>query len=287
VGVRGGSGWVWRAGRVVAVPSDAELVSICHTVVDAVAGAVAKVEDWAPAGPRRGQYAIDLVADAAALGVLDRPGIGVLSEESGLHRAGSPLMAVIDPIDGSTNAAHGIPWYATSICMVDEAGPRVAVVANQASGERYEAVRGGGARRDAMAVVPSAVTEMGRAVVALSGYPSRHLGWAQFRAFGAAALDLCSVADGRVDAFAVCGGAHLAPWDYLGGILVCREAGAAITEANGDELVVLTHGARRAPIAAGTAELGGELAALVGGQAPRPGGGSAGVGRSPDRVPPP
>jgi len=275
------------------VPSDADLLSVCHAVVDAVASALSTVSDWSPPGQQPGQYAIDLVADAAALSVLDRPGIGVLSEESGVHRGGSPLMAVVDPVDGSTNAAHGIPWYATSICMVDEAGPRVAVVANQASSERYEAVRGAGARRDGALIQPSATRDMGGAVVALSGYPSRHLGWAQFRAFGAAALDLCAVADGRVDAFAVCGGAHLAPWDYLGGVLVCTEAGASVAESSGDQLVILEHGVRRAPLAGATASLCRQLTALVeapeasSGRRSAGGGtsGAAGAGPGPEHVP--
>lgn len=245
-------------------PDDGRLLAMCHDVVTAVAEALGDVDDWAPAGKRPGQYAIDLVADAAALAVLDRAGVGVLSEESGLHRAGSPLVAVIDPVDGSTNAAHRVPWYATSICVVDGAGPRVAVVANHGTGERYEAVRGGGARRDGVPIGPSTVSQLRSSIVALSGFPPRHLGWAQFRAFGAAALDLCSVADGRFDAFAVCGGAHLAPWDYLGGLLVCTEAGATVEGLGGGDLVALEPGARRALLAAATGALGGQLRAALG-----------------------
>ncbi len=243
------------------MPDVSVLLTTCHDVVDAVAAAIAGVGDWSPAGERAGQYAIDLVADAAALAVLDRPGLGVLSEESGLHRSDAPLMAVVDPVDGSTNAAHGIPWYATSICVVDGDGPLVAVVANQATGERYEAIRGTGARRDGVRIEPRRVTAMGSAIVALTGYPARHLGWAQFRAFGAAALDLCAVADGRVDAFAVCGGAHLAPWDYLGGMLVCREAGATVRSV-------------------GTAQRGGVPAGTVSGGGGPGGGGPGGGGPS-------
>lgn len=250
---------------------DGALLSLCHDVVTAVSEALAGVTDWSPGGDRPGQYAIDLVADDAVLAVLDRPGIGVLSEESGLHRPGSPVMAVVDPVDGSTNASHLVPWYATSICLVDGAGPRVAVVANHGTGERYEAVRGGGARRDGAPIVPSRVGTVRSAVVALSGFPPRHLGWAQFRAFGAAALDLCSVADGRFDAFAVCGGAHLAPWDYLGGMLVCREAGATVTGLGNGDLVALEPGARRALVAGASAGLAGELVAALGGDPPGPG----------------
>jgi myo-inositol-1(or 4)-monophosphatase len=240
------------------------LVRLGHDVADAVAAALAPVGDWAPAGRRPGQYAIDLVADDAALAVLDRPGVGVLSEESGLHRPGSPVMAVVDPVDGSTNAAHRVPWYATSVCFVDAEGPLAAVVVNHGTGDRYDAVRGGGARRDGAPVAPSGVGTLGKAVVALSGFPSRHLGWAQFRAFGAAALDLCSVADGRVDAFAVCGGSHLAPWDYLGGLLVCREAGASVVGLGPGDLVALQPDARRGLVAAATSAVADAVLVALG-----------------------
>ncbi|HMC40023.1 MAG TPA: inositol monophosphatase family protein, partial [Acidimicrobiales bacterium] len=91
--------------------------------------------------------------------------------------------------------------------------------------------------------------------VALSGWPGRHLGWRQYRVLGAAALDLCAVAGGVVDAYLECDGDSLGPWDYLAGALICREAGAAVADAEGRDLVVLTHEARRTPVAAGTPEL--------------------------------
>jgi fructose-1,6-bisphosphatase/inositol monophosphatase family enzyme len=96
---------------------------------------------------------------------------------------------------------------------------------------------------------------MREAIVGLSGYPRQHFGWAQYRAFGAAALDLCSVAEGSLDAWAAVGRAHLGSWDYLGGMLLCTEAGAAVTELDGRDLVTLDHGARRAVAAAATPEL--------------------------------
>jgi len=241
---------------------DQELLDVCHRVVDAVRASLDGVEDWTASGRRAGQYALDLVADEAALAVLDEVGLGVLSEESGLHRPGSALTAVIDPVDGSTNASRRIPWYASSICVLDESGPRVAVVANLAdleSDDRYTAVRGGGAWKGSQRLAASHCTEIRRAVVALSGFPGRHLGWAQFRALGAAALELCAVADGSLDAFTVGGAAHLAPWDYLGGMLVCEEAGATVCDLGGQELVVLEPTARRAVAAASTTELLGEL----------------------------
>ena len=238
---------------------DDALLGLCHRVVDAVPAALAGIEDWAPPGERPGQYAIDLAADAAVLEVLAGSGLGVLSEESGLHDEGAAMVAVVDPVDGSTNASRGIPWYATSVCVVDEVGPRVAVVANLALGVRYHAVRNGGAWRGTTRLAHSGRTRLAEAVVGLSGYPRRHLGWAQFRALGAAALDLCAVAEGMLDAYCVGGRAHLAPWDYLGGMLVCTEAGACVRDLDGEELVALRPDTRRSVVAAATPELLDEL----------------------------
>jgi fructose-1,6-bisphosphatase/inositol monophosphatase family enzyme len=234
---------------------DDALLALCHRVADVVPAALASVQDWRPAGERPGQYAIDLTADRAALDVLDEAGVGVVSEESGVHRPDAALVAVIDPVDGSTNASRGIPWYATSVCILDADGPRAAVVANLASGVRYHAVRGGGAWRGTSRLVPSGCEVIGKAVVGITGMPRRHLGWAQFRAFGASALELCAVADGTLDAFVVGTHGSLAPWDYMGALLVLREAGAVVDDLDGNELVTTDHGARRAVVAAATPAL--------------------------------
>jgi myo-inositol-1(or 4)-monophosphatase len=238
---------------------DDQLLEVLHEAVTAVAGALEGLDDWGPAGTRPDQYRSDLVADAAAVPVLERAGLGVLSEESGLSGPDRPVLAVLDPVDGSTNAAHGLPWFATSLCAVDEEGPRVAVVANQASGVRFEAVRGRGARRQGQPLAPSACQTPGQAIVALSGYPSRHLGWRQFRALGATALDLCAVADGVLDAYVDCSHDGQGPWDYLGGALVCTEAGALVADAGQRDLVVRGHAERRSPVAGATPALLGAL----------------------------
>ena len=102
----------------------------------AVAAVLATNTDWGASGRRNGQYAVDLDADRACLQVLYAAGYRVLSEESGVPAApdgpdDAPIV-VVDPLDGSTNAAHGIPWFATALCLVDDAGPAVAMVANVA-----------------------------------------------------------------------------------------------------------------------------------------------------------
>jgi myo-inositol-1(or 4)-monophosphatase len=245
-----------KAGRLPSpVVRDDDLLGVLDEAAEAIRGALGTLDDWGLAGTRAGQYRSDLAADAAALAVFEGAGLGVLSEESGLHRPDSDIVVVVDPVDGSTNASRGIPWYATSLCAVDEDGARVALVINLASGERFEAIRGGGARCNGVAVTPSEVREPKRALVALSGYPPHYLGWNQYRALGAAALDLCAVAIGRVDGYIDCSRDAHGPWDYLGGMLVCQEAGAAVVDLTGRDLVVLDHAARRTPVAAATSEL--------------------------------
>ncbi len=240
---------------------DDALMSLLRDTADAVRDALDGLDDWGLAGTRPGQYRSDLAADAAAMAVLDRAGVGVLSEESGRHRPEAELTVVIDPVDGSTNASRRIPWYATSLCAVDGDGARAALVVDLAGGDSFDAVRGGGARRNGEPIGPSAATALDQAVVALSGYPPEHLGWRQFRALGAAALDLCAVATGVLDGYIDClEGAHGA-WDYLGGMLVCLESGAPVVDAHGRDLVVLDHHARRTPVAAATPALLDELVA--------------------------
>jgi len=208
---------------------------------------------------RAGQYAIDLVADEAALGVLARAPVAVLSEESGWSGArGAAVTVVLDPVDGSTNASRHIPYWAMSLCAVDADGPLAALVVNQATGVATTAVRGGGAWRDGGPVGPRKTERVQDALVALSGRPGRWLAWKQFRALGSAALSLCDLAAGALDGL-VDGGAWHAPWDYLGGLLVCREAGAEVVDVAGRELVVLDFDVRRQILAAATPALLEEL----------------------------
>jgi fructose-1,6-bisphosphatase/inositol monophosphatase family enzyme len=234
---------------------DELLLEVLHEAATAVRSALDQLADWGEAGTRAGQYRSDLAADAAALAVVDRAGLGALSEESGVHRGDREVVVVLDPVDGSTNASRGLPWYATSLCAVDADGARAALVVDQASGTRFEAVRGGGARADGQPLRPTSCTQLADAVIGLSGYPPRWFGWKQFRALGAVALDLCAVAQGRLDAYVDCSPSAHGPWDYLGGMLVCREAGASVVDAFDRQLVSLEHAFRATPVAAATPAL--------------------------------
>ncbi len=239
--------------------SDEELLALFHEAARLTADTLRAIEDRRPTTDVVGQYQLDVATDAAVVPLFVDAGFGVLSEESGLHHPERDTVIVVDPVDGSTNASRHIPWCNSSLCAVDADGPRVATVVNLITGEAFEAVRGGGARCDGKAIGPSSVTAMGDALLLFNGVPTRHWGWSQGRVLGAAALDLCLVAAGRVDGYVDLHGG-LAPWDYMAALLVCREVGIELLDARGRELVVLDPAARRSPQAAATPEL---LAAIV------------------------
>lgn len=232
----------------------------------AITDALSVDDDWGEAGTRPGQHHSDLRADAAAVSVLTGAGLAVLSEESGLHRtdadADAGVTVVVDPLDGSTNASRGLSWWAISLCAVDGHGPAVALVVDLRHGTRWSAERGGGARRDGTEIRSSGCQGLGEAIVGLNGVPAGHGGWAQYRALGATALELCAVADGTLDGYLDCTTDSLGVWDFLGGDLVCREAGASVRDAAGRELAVLDPGARRIPVAGATVALLASLLAL-------------------------
>ncbi len=219
-----------------------------NEAVDAVIEALKHCDDWGPTGHKEGQYGFDLAADEAAVDVLRAAGLGILSEESG-SCSGSGPVAVVDPVDGSTNASRGIRYFATSICVVEDLELQASVVFDHGSGERYEAIRDAGAWRDGVKLAKRRPVPLNSAIVAVNGTTPGWGGWAQVRTLGAAALELCSVADGRLDGYIDFSLGGLGSWDYLGAQLVCQEVGVEAIDSGGRELVTLEHTARRAPIA--------------------------------------
>ncbi len=229
---------------------------------DAIEAALAATADWGETGRRDGEHHSDVAADAAAVEVLVGAGYGVLSEESGRTHPERAVTVVVDPLDGSTNASRRMSWWATSLCAVDADGPVVAVVTDLRHSVRYTAIRGQGSTRDGTPIRPSGCRDLGQAIIGLNGVPAGHGGWAQYRAFGAAALDLCAVADGTLDGYLDATTDELGVWDYLGALLVCREAGVDVVDAAGRDLLTLEHADRRTPVAGATPELRSALLAL-------------------------
>ncbi|HVP37978.1 MAG TPA: inositol monophosphatase family protein [Candidatus Saccharimonadales bacterium] len=190
----------------------------------------------------------DLAAEAAILRVLRRrvPDHEVLAEESGAHasRGGSPFRWLIDPLDGTTNFAHGYPFVCTSVAVV-RAGRAVAgAVFDPLRDELFTAARGHGARCNGRRIRVSAVRRLREALL-VTGFPydvhahGRRV-VREFQAFlrhaqgirrdGSAALNLCYLACGRFDGFWEL---RLHPWDVAAGSLIATEAGGRVTDYGG------------------------------------------------------
>ena len=246
---------------------DRDILGFLHDVADAAADIIDETASWDFTGEREGQYTGDVAVDEVVVDMCEAAGFFVLSEESGVGDLVWPLsenklLVVVDPVDGSTNASKGFPWFATSLCVVDALGPRVALVAEQSGSEtRYAAIRGAGANVDGLRIHVSGQTDPSRAVVATNALPAPGHGWWQVRTMGAAALDISLVGRGGVDGFIDYDG--LSVWDYLAAVLICAEAGAVVAEANDDDLMTVDVSARRRPVIASSPEM---LASLMASQ---------------------
>jgi fructose-1,6-bisphosphatase/inositol monophosphatase family enzyme len=231
------------------------VMSVFERAADAVADVLSATTEWGPSGRRDSQYAFDVTADDACLTVLHDAGFAVFSEESGITGDPSAPVVVVDPVDGSTNASRAVPWFATALCLVVAGGARVAMVANHATGQRWRAALGEGATLDHRPIEPSGRVRLGESLVAMSGLPRHHWGWAQFRVLGASAPDMCLVASGVLDGWCDMHRGGHGLWDYAASSLICTEAGAVVGDVFGRELITLDHSERRAPMAAATSEL--------------------------------
>ena len=203
--------------------------------------------------------AADLAAERHIVSSLtrERPDDGLLGEEGTSRPSSTGLTWVIDPIDGTTNFVYGRADWAVSVAVVDHGddsdpltSPAVAgAVAVPALDEVFSAARGHGARlhtNDRVIGLTSAPTrDVGQALVASGfSYDAEHrsrqgariagiLGQVRdIRRSGSAAIDLCHVACGRVDAYVE---DALNAWDVAAGVLICREAGARVTHAHLDQ----------------------------------------------------
>ena len=172
-----------------------------------------------------------------------RPDDGVLGEEGAAHEGRSGVRWIIDPLDGTTNFLYRIPAFAVSIGIEVAGRPVAGVVVDPVRGETFTAVAGGGAHCNGRPIRVSGAEDLATALVAtgFSYDAERRRRQAtvlvevlpqvrDIRRFGAAALDLCWVAAGRVDAFYEQG---LAPWDHAAGALIATEAGARTADLTG------------------------------------------------------
>jgi len=172
-----------------------------------------------------------------------RPDDGILGEEGTADPGTSGVRWVVDPLDGTTNFFYGLPAFAVSIAVEVDGVTEVAVVTDAARGETFTAVRGRGAQLDGR---PIRCTEADRLATALVGTGFSYDAGRRarqgavvaqvlplvrdIRRVGAAAIDLCWVGAGRLDAFYEKG---LAPWDLAAGGLIAAEAGARVGDLDG------------------------------------------------------
>lgn len=166
-----------------------------------------------------------------------RPNDAILGEE-GTNSAGTTgVRWVIDPLDGTTNYLYGLPGFAVSIGIEIDGVTEIGVVIDPSHNETFVARRGHGASRNGELISCNKTSELANALVATGfGYEStRRAEQAQvvaallsevrdIRRVGAAAIDLCWVACGRVDAYYERGPM---PWDHSAGLLIASEAGAS------------------------------------------------------------
>ena len=191
----------------------------------------------------------DHAAEAAVLDLLHRetPEIGVLAEESGRRQAPGDLEWCVDPLDGTTNYAHGFPFFGTSIGLTWKGIPLLGALAAPALGELFWAAPGLGSWCNDQALTVTACDRLGDALLATGFAYDRSTrldnNYAEFAYFthrthgvrraGAAALDLAYVAGGRLDGYWERG---LSPWDLAAGVVLVEQAGGLVTSYDGSAL---------------------------------------------------
>lgn len=174
------------------------------------------------------------------------PDHAVLAEESGLNTTISEYQWVIDPLDGTTNFAHGIPIFSVTIGLLRNNSPVVGVAYDPFRNEMFSAEIGQGATLNNHPIHVSSQTDLGQAVIS-TGFPydlrtNPRNNFAQFvqfqlrtqavRHLGSASLDCAWTAMGRLDGYWEFG---VKPWDVGAGALFVRGAGGCVTSVDGDE----------------------------------------------------
>jgi myo-inositol-1(or 4)-monophosphatase len=248
-----GAGEVARAGRARGFE-----VGTKSTDTDLVTGVDRAVEGWLAAAIHQA-----------------RPNDGLLAEEGAARTGTSGVRWVIDPIDGTVNFALGLPHYAVSVAAELDGTVVAGCVHNPESAETYSAARGAGALlaqpgRPSRALSGPRSVELARSVVGTGfGYAAEQRARqgefvsrllpriGDIRRLGAASLDLCAVASGRLDAYFEVGLNH---WDYAAGLLIATEAGCIASGPAGHEpgsrLIVVSGAGLAEPFAELLTELG-------------------------------
>jgi myo-inositol-1(or 4)-monophosphatase len=200
---------------------------------------------------------IDLVSEADRASeklILDRirsvyPDHAILSEETGSNQSSAPYSWIVDPLDGTTNFTHGHPDFAVTVALQVKDAIELGVVFDPLRDELFAARRGQGAWLNDRRIKVSTTQQLDRSLL-VTGFPydrrtNPHNNLREDNAFlmkaqgvlrsGSAAIDLASVASGRVDGYWEY---RLSPWDMAAGMLLVREAGGRVTNVEGEQLTV-------------------------------------------------
>lgn len=212
-------------------------------------GYLGKLEDNITEKGRPGDLvtAADKASEAVILEVLHRhfPEHSILAEESGkIGDQDHQYLWAIDPLDGTTNYAHQYPAFCVSIGLLINGKPQVGVIYDPSQNELFRAATGLGATRNRRLIRVSDTSELNKSLLVTGfAYDRRETSdnnYAEFchlthltqgvRRSGSAALDLASVACGRVDGYWERG---ISPWDVVAGIILLQEAGGKVTAYDG------------------------------------------------------
>lgn len=201
-----------------------------------------------------------------------RPGDAVLGEEGGDHAGTTGVRWVLDPIDGTVNFILGIPQYAVSVAVELDGEVVAGAVCNPVTGETFRAYSGGGAHLGDQPLTGPRDVPLSQAVIG-TGFSydadrrARQVAVvapllpriADLRRLGASSLDLCFVADGRLDGYFEAG---LNRWDYAAGALIAKEAGCVVTGLHerpaSPRLIAVTGAAMAAELFAALESLGAD-----------------------------
>jgi myo-inositol-1(or 4)-monophosphatase len=179
------------------------------------------------------------------------PTHSTLAEESGVHRTSSEYLWVIDPLDGTTNFAHGFPMFAVSIGVQKNGETICGAVYDIMRDEIYTSEKGSGSFRNGQKLQVSSNSDLQQSVL-VTGFPyniaeNPDHAFERFiaslktaravRRLGSAAIDFCYVASGVFDAFWE---VHLHPWDVCAGKLIVEEAGGIVTNFNNEKINIFS-----------------------------------------------
>jgi myo-inositol-1(or 4)-monophosphatase len=217
---------------------------------------------------------IDIQIERTVRGFLHEhsPEVGFLGEEEGASPSASGLQWVLDPVDGTANFVKGIPLYAISLALIDQHEPVLGVIEVPAEGCRYSAAAGRGAYCGETRIQVRSIARLQDAIVAVGDYAVGAAASAKnelrltvvaqlaeraerVRMLGSAAIDLAWVAHGRTDAAIMFSNK---PWDTAAGVILVREAGGVVVDADGARHTMLSRSTVAAP-----AELLGEVLSLI------------------------